>query len=104
MNVKKLLGRRIQEIRKRRRLTQEMVSEYAGIDPKSLSNIETGKYYPSADNLERIIQILDTTPAALFTFEHLEAEDNLLEQINDMLKQHPERIQDVYKITKGLIT
>ena len=57
MNIKKLLGKRIQEIRKSKKLTQEYVAELVGIEVVSLSNIENGKYYPTAENLKKIINI-----------------------------------------------
>lgn len=56
MNIKKLLGSRLQEIRKIRKLTQEQVAEFAEIETSSISNIENGKYYPSAENLNKILK------------------------------------------------
>ena len=103
MNIKKLLGKRIKELRKRKNLTQENAAEYIGIDTGSLSNIETGRYYPTAENLEKIAVLLDAAPEKLFAFEHLKAEKDLLTEINGMLKEHPERLQDIYKIIRGLL-
>ena len=103
MNIKLLLGKRIKELRKQRKLTQENVSELIGIDTVSLSNIETGKYYPTAENLDKILNILKITPHELFDFEHLDSNDNLIQKINDMLNKNPERIKDVYKILKGFL-
>lgn len=40
MNIKFLLGKRIQEIRKNRHLTQEKLAEVVGLDVSSISNIE----------------------------------------------------------------
>ena len=42
MNLKQNIGKRIQEIRKSKKLTQEKLSELADIAQNSLSNIETG--------------------------------------------------------------
>jgi transcriptional regulator with XRE-family HTH domain len=102
MNIKILLGKRIKELRKRKGLTQEKVAEFVGIDTGSLSNIETGKYYPTAENLEKIIKILETSPEDLFVIEHLQTETDLVSEINKMLNAHPDKIQDVYKMLKGL--
>lgn len=93
MNIKKLLGKRIQEIRKSKKLTQEYVAEKIGIEPASLSNIENGKYYPTAENIEKIIAILDVKPSDLYTFEHLAPTEVLL---NEMLKS----IQNDKKLAK----
>ena len=104
MNIKVFLGRRIKELRKRKNLTQEKMAEFVGIDTGSLSNIETGKYYPTADNIEKIMEVLSTTPSELFSFEHLADSDSLLDEINKMLLKNPDRIQDIYKLLKGLLS
>ena len=51
MDIKKLLGKKIKEIRKNKNFTQEKMAELIGIETASLSNIENGKYYPTAENL-----------------------------------------------------
>lgn len=53
MNIKKLLGKKIQKIRKTRGITQEKLAELVELDTSSISHIENGKYYPSAENLEK---------------------------------------------------
>lgn len=67
MNIKNR-GKRIQEIRKKRKLTQEQVAEYVGLETSSISNIENGKYFPTVENLEKIIKILNIKPAEIFNF------------------------------------
>ena len=96
MNIKQLLGKRIKELRKRQKLTQEKLAECIGMDTVSLCNIENGKYYPTADNLEKIIQSLNTSLQELFYFEQHQNE------INNILEKHPEKLQDFYKIIKAL--
>lgn len=102
MNIKKLLGKRIQELRKQRKMTQEQVAEIMNIETTSLSNIENGKYYPTAENLEKIVQILDICPQTLFQFEQHQEPANLIREINDMLGKNPDKVRDVYKIVKAL--
>ena len=46
------LGVRIKKIRKQKGLSQLQAAEPAGIDPKSLSRIETGLFNPSIETLE----------------------------------------------------
>ncbi len=103
LNIKKLLGKRIKEIRKSKNLTQDKVAEIINIETTSLSNIENGKYYPTADNLEKIIKVLDIQPYKLFQFEHLAPNDDLQKEIVDLLNKNPERIKDIYKIVKALL-
>ncbi len=104
MNIKKLLGKRIKEFRKSKGFTQEYVAEQIGIESTSISNIENGKYYPTAENLERIIKVLNVSPQDLFTIEHYQNNDVLLDEINTLLKENPDKIRDFYKILKALIS
>ncbi len=53
--LKELLGSRIKEIRKLKRLSQEQLSERVGIDPKHLSRIEVGRGFPSLDTLDNLV-------------------------------------------------
>lgn len=82
MDIKKLLGKRLREIRKYRKITQEQVAEFVGIETPSISNIENGKYFPTAENLDKILKILDVKPSDIFTFENLSDKNEL---INEML-------------------
>ena len=103
MNIKKLLGKRIQEIRKSKKLTQEKVAEFVGIETHSLSNIETGRFYPTSENLEKIIKILDISISELFECEHLQDDKTLLAEINETLINNPKKIREFYKIMKAII-
>ncbi len=103
MNIKKLLGKRIQEIRKSKKLTQEYVAELVGIEVVSLSNIENGKYYPTAENLEKIIKVLEVSAEKLFKFEHHKMPNDLILEIVEILEKNPNKIVDFYKILKALV-
>ena len=103
MNIKKLLGKRIKELRKTCGCTQEQIAEAVGIETASLSNIENGKYFPTAENLDKILIALKTTPDKLFQIESLREEEALLTEIITILKQNPNRIRDIYKIVKVLV-
>lgn len=97
MNIKKLLGKRIQEIRKSKRMTQEQLSELIGIEPASLSNIENGKYYPTAENLDKILSVLNVKPGELFEFEHHATQDELLDEMYTAMKSNKELTILMYK-------
>ena len=58
MENKKLLGKRIKEIRKNNSLTQEKLAELVGIETMSLSAIESGRHFSSMPTLEKIASIL----------------------------------------------
>ena len=102
MDNKKLLGKRIQELRKQKGLRQEKLAELSGVEPTSISNIENGRNYPSFQTLENIINVLGINFTDVFQFEHQQPTEDLLTEISEILKNHPEKIQDFYKIVKAL--
>ena len=54
----KLVGRRIQAVRKDLGLTQEQLSQLVDLSPNYLSNIETGLKTPKLDTFVKIINAL----------------------------------------------
>ena len=92
MDTKHLLGKRIKELRKRKKLSQEQLAEMVGFESSnSISNVENGYNYPSIQNLENV-----------FTFEKYQDEDILRAEIERLLDEYPEKLQDFYKILKAL--
>lgn len=69
MMLKKDLGKRIQALRKQKKLTQDKFAELVGIDPKSISKIENGNNYPSAETLAAIATALELNVYELFVFQ-----------------------------------
>ena len=99
---KKLLGKRLRELRKRKGINQEKLAKFINVDSATISNIENGKNYPSMTNLENILNILDVSFLEAFDFEHKDSTDNLIEQINKKMKEYPDKIEDSYKIIIAL--
>ena len=99
-NTKELLGARIKELRKGRKLSQEELAELVGIEPRHMSRIEVGKSYPSLDRLERIAKALDVDLRDFFDFTHLEARPVNVDQINDILKEMTD--DDLKKVSRIL--
>ncbi len=54
----RLVGKRIQMVRKERGLTQEQLSQLVDLSPNYLSNIETGLKTPKLDTFVEIINAL----------------------------------------------
>lgn len=97
MNIKKHLGKRLQEIRKHKKLTQEQVAEFVGIETSSISNIENGKYYPSAENLDKILKILDVQPSEIFAFESSICDEKTIEEMLEDIKKDKKLAKLIYK-------
>ena len=81
MDNKKLLGKRIKEIRKFRGLTQEKLSEMIDLETSSLSGIESGRFYPSLHVLDKIASALDVELIDFFKFASVNIPENLDEEI-----------------------
>ena len=82
---KENFGKRIQEIRKSKKLTQERLAEAIGLDTPNLSNIERGKRFVTSDTLEKIVKALGVAEKDLFDFEHIKNREELIKSINELL-------------------
>ena len=97
MNIKQEFGKKIKEKRILRKLTQEQLAERIGISPKSLSQIELGNNFVTADNIEKICNSLNISPKSLFDFS-IEHSDELLENTIAKLKNNPYLLDKINKI------
>ncbi len=103
MDKRILLGKRIKELRIKKGIKQEQLAEMVELEPNSISNIETGKNYPSFMTLEKIIDVLGVTFIDVFKFEQHQASTDLIYEITKMLNENPEKLKDTYKIVKALV-
>ena len=98
MENKKLLGRRIKELRKRKGLTQERLAELINIETTSLSGIESGRHFPSLPTVEKISKHLDVDMKALFDFHHLKTAEEMKRIITNNIDKVDERtISFIYR-------
>lgn len=90
MTLKQDLGKKIQKLRKEKKITQEHLAELVGIDPKNISKIENGNNYPTAENLTSIAKALQVDIYELFVFNEVPIEQMKKEIINalDCKKQY----------------
>ncbi len=102
--IKKLLGKRIKELRKERNYTQDVLAEKANIEPASLSNIENGKNYPTAETLEKIAFALEVEVYQLYIFDHLKELSNseMIKYINQFLTKNESLVSKIYFFVKSL--
>ena len=83
MNKKQIFGKRFKEIRKNFGYTQDKMAEIAGIEPQSISKIESGKNFPLLSNLEKIADSLGIELEDFFDYNHKTSEAQLK---SDLLK------------------
>jgi transcriptional regulator with XRE-family HTH domain len=104
-STKELLGLRIQEIRKIRKLTQEQLSRKVDLDAKHISRIEVGRSYPSLDTLEKLANALKVEISTFFKFSHHNAKNKreLKKTINELLADLSEdKLRLTEKVLKAL--
>lgn len=106
MDIKKGVGQNIQEMRKQLKMTQEQLAELIGIETISLSKIETGKSYPTSENLAKIAAALNVEPYEFFLFEKEKTKDELLEEIQtsvNKIKDDNIKLHLLLKMVKSLM-
>ncbi len=97
MDSRKLLGKRIKELRKYRSYTQEQLAELIDIEPCSLSAIEIGRHFPSLTTLEKISRTLNIELKTLFEYSHIKTNTEKLDEIKNVLQYLPDdKIDFIY--------
>lgn len=105
MDNKKLLGKRIKEIRKNKNLTQEQLSELVGIETSSLSGIESGRFFPSLHVLEKISQILEVELVEFFKFSSVDIPADIDNAIENIIKNNNKENKIlIYKMLKAVFS
>src|SRR5258706_16105116 len=104
MDRKELFGKRIQEIRKARRLSKKQLSKRAGISPQYVSNIERGKENPTLDMLFSLGDALKVGLAEMCDYESVASMDRrrLESVLRELLKTaDPEQLKTAVKVLKA---
>jgi len=82
VNTKELIGNRIKELRKKKGLSQEQLSERAEITPNYLSRVERGTENPTLDMFMRLVDALEVEMWELFDFGHRGSRKELKSLLN----------------------
>lgn len=113
-DLNKQLGKRIKQIRKTAKLTQERLAEKTGLSIEYISRIERGIAQPSLKTIEKMVEVLNVEVRSFFDFKapvlfrdkNQEANkkkeyiDAILSKLKD-LEIH--ELVAVYNVVKGLI-
>lgn len=95
--IKVLLGKRIREFRKARGITQEQLAEMLGIGTANISYIENGKFAPSIENFEKLVNIFDVEPYELYKFPSKETVEEIKGKLYKALDNDDDLLKLVYK-------
>lgn len=104
MNTLQLFGKRIKELRKYNRITQEKLAEMIGIEPQQVCRIEKGVCFTTIETLEKLSKVLNVDMEELFKFSHLKLKSDLTVEINAMIeKANDKEIQLIYRLIKYIL-
>lgn len=105
MKEQKLFGLRVKEIRTKRNLSQEKLSEKADLNTKYMSRIETGAQFPSFTVMRKLADVLEVEVRDFFEFEHFGKNTRELKKtINDLLKvSNDDQLRLIVKFLRTLI-
>ncbi len=102
MNTKELLGLRVKEFRKQKKLTQEKLAEIIGVDNGYISKLEVGQNFPSITTLEKIADVLDVELYELFRYTNYKSK-NFKEEINIIYdKLNKDKQFTLYQVAKAM--
>ncbi len=102
-SLKQKLGARIQEIRKSKSITQEVLAEKIDIDKPNLSNIECGKRFMTAETLEKIAKALEVEEKELFDFGHIKERQELIKYLTQIIDNADDKeLKYIYKVVSSL--
>ena len=87
MDIKEMIGSRIKEIRNKKELTQEQLSERIDINPKYLSSIERGKENPTLNTFINLAESLEVDIGEIFDFVQIEDPSKRKSLIRSLLKE-----------------
>ena len=99
---KKLLGLRVKELRIKKGLTQEELSEKISVGERNLSKIECGEIFFKAKTLIGIINTLEVEPNELFDFTALKNNERIKENLINAIKENKVDVDLLYRIYRSI--
>ena len=104
MDIKKMFGARLKEIRNKKGMTQERLSETVGINPKYLSSIERGKENPTFNTVLKLTEALNVSLDEIFTDIDIEDPKNRRLAIDTLLDTaDDEQLKLAYRIVSVIL-
>ena len=105
-NIKENFGVILKELRVQKKLTQEQLAELIGMQPQTITKIETGRVFVSSETLASLCNIFNVEPSLFFNKKN---KINLSEEIDYKVETKrllaslsKERQKDIYKIILAL--
>ena len=102
METKELLGLKIKEVRKQKKLTQETLAEMLDLDVGYISKLEVGRNFPTIGTLEKIAKALDVELYELFRYTNIKDKDFKEELIRIYDKLSKDKQFALYRAAKAM--
>ena len=104
MDPKRLIGARIAEVRKKKKMTQEQLAGKMGIGPKYLSSIERGMENPTLNTLISLSKALGIDLGEIFTLVQVEDPAKRKSMVLSLLdKANDEQMKLAFKILSAIL-
>ena len=105
-NICKILGNNVKRYRKIKGYSQEQFAELIGIGVTSLSLIERGKGFATAQTLEKIASVLNVSVSVLMSNCEIDNEKDLYKEIKsklENLENNKDKLTLLYEYLKVLV-
>lgn len=96
-NIKFLLGKKIKELRKAHKYTQEQLAEKIGIGTPNISYFETGKFAPSIETLQKLAQVFGVEIYELYMFQPLKPTGEIKQELAKAIESDEKILRLLYK-------
>jgi len=104
MTDEKQLGKRIRELRLKKQLTQEKISEQVGLNSKYWSELERGNQTISLKNLNKIAAVLNIPLPDLLQTDHEMPRQSLEEEVYKMIHEaNDEQLKIIFRVLTAVV-
>ena len=103
IEVKKLFGKKIKNLRDENKMSQEDLSVKLEITQRQVSMIERGLSFPKLQTLNKLANIFKCNIQDLFDYSHLQSQEILKTELKKIIDDYnSEKIRTLYLIAKNL--
>lgn len=105
MDIKKLVGSNLKKLRQNKNLTQKQLGNLVNLRVQSVSAIECGENFITAENLNKFCEIFECSPQQFFYTDLTDSNQNnqVITEINNLLTNIDlKTLKRIYNIVKIL--
>jgi len=101
-DIKASLGAIVKELRNHKGITQEQLAEFLGLQPHTITKIETGRSFISSEVLAKLCNFFNVDPAFFFAKKAKVITEDDLNYIREIKQILPEfsssKLKEIYNI------